>query len=50
LAKSNGELVEKTVRLAGEFGRKIATPLRHEKYSVCRQNKFLSGFKKLRRL
>jgi 3-keto-5-aminohexanoate cleavage enzyme len=26
LAKSNGELVEKTVRLAGEFGRKIATP------------------------
>lgn len=26
LAKSNGELVEKTVRLACEFGRKIATP------------------------
>lgn len=26
LAKSNGELVEKVVRLAGEFGREIATP------------------------
>ncbi|MCL2397331.1 MAG: 3-keto-5-aminohexanoate cleavage protein [Defluviitaleaceae bacterium] len=26
LAKSNGELVEKVVRLAGEFGRQIATP------------------------
>lgn len=26
LAKSNAELVEKTVRLAGEFGREIATP------------------------
>ena len=26
LAKSNGELVEKVVRLAKEFGREIATP------------------------
>ena len=26
LAKSNGELVEKVVRLAGELGREIATP------------------------
>ena len=26
LARSNGELVEKVVRLAGEFGRAIASP------------------------
>lgn len=26
LAKSNAELVEKVVRIAGEFGREIATP------------------------